>query len=123
MPLLRLGKCGFRFNASHSFPHDDGYDRLLHGHDYEFSVLLESRLEPGQAKLLYDMRNLKPLVQDQVIAVLDHTNLNDLLPDPSSEAVAQWIWQRLRNGIPQHLRLGVQLWETRSIYVEYWGDA
>ena len=121
MASFRLVKTGFRFNAIHAFPNDDGYDRFPHGHDYEFAVMIEGpRAGDG---MVFDMRRVKALAQAEVVEKLDHTNLNPALPDPSSEALAEWIWQRLRSGIPAHLKLGIQLWETRSIYVEYWGEA
>ncbi|MGH9393954.1 MAG: hypothetical protein ACRD1E_07265 [Terriglobales bacterium] len=37
------------------------------------------------------------------------------------EALAEWIWQRLRPQVPAGLGLGLTVWETRSIYVEFWG--
>ncbi|HET9784966.1 MAG TPA: 6-carboxytetrahydropterin synthase [Terriglobales bacterium] len=116
---FRLGKTGFRFNALHSFPGDAGYDRHPHGHDYEFTVMVEG--ERDHAGMLYDLRGLKPLVERDVIARLDHQNLDQLLPDPSLEALALWIWERLRPGIPAALSLGITVWETRSLYVEFWG--
>lgn len=116
---IRLGKTGFRFNASHSFAEDKGYDRLPHGHDYEFTVMLEGERLPGG--MLYDVRQLKQMVAALVITPLDHADLNTLLPDPSLEMLAEWIWQRLRSQLPQRLRVGVQIWETRSIFAEYWG--
>ncbi|MGH9520828.1 MAG: 6-pyruvoyl trahydropterin synthase family protein [Terriglobales bacterium] len=118
---IRLGKTGFRFNASHSFAEDTGYDRLHHGHDYEFMVMIEGERLPGA--MLFDARQLKQMVATLVIAPLDHADLNQLLPDPSLEMLAEWIWQRLRSQLPQRLRLGVQIWETRSIFAECWGQS
>lgn len=120
MPTVRLGKTGFRFNATHHFPDDHGYDRQPHGHDYEMSVLLEGQRAPGG--MLFDMRQLKELVQRNVIDRLDHKDLNEILPDPSLEALAEWIWQQLRGAIPAAIRIGIIVWETRSIYAEFWGD-
>lgn len=119
MPLFRLAKTGFRFNALHSFPNDAGYDRHSHGHDYELTVMLEGERAPGA--MLYDLRQVKELVARSVIARLDHQNLDAILPDPSLEALAEWIWRQLRPHLPSGLRLGVTVWETRSIYVEFWG--
>jgi 6-pyruvoyltetrahydropterin/6-carboxytetrahydropterin synthase len=119
MPSVRLGKTGFRFNALHSFPADAGYDRHPHGHDYELAVMLEGDLPPSG--ILYNMSALKPLVEREVIARLDHTDLDVLLPQASLERLAEWIWLRLRPQIPAELRLGLTLWETRSIYIEFWG--
>jgi 6-pyruvoyl-tetrahydropterin synthase len=119
MARIRLGKAGFRFNALHSFPADAGYDRRPHGHDYELQVMLEG--ERPAAGMLYDMRLLKDLVAREVIAPLDHGDLDALLPDSSLEGLAEWIWTRLRPHLPPALRLGLIVWETRSIYAEFWG--
>ncbi|HEY7839764.1 MAG TPA: 6-carboxytetrahydropterin synthase [Terriglobales bacterium] len=119
MSVYRLGKTGFRFNAVHSFADDAGYDRLPHGHDYEFTVMLEG--ESASGGMLFDLRELKPLVEREVIDVLDHGNLDTLLPDPSLETLAQWIWRCLRPHLPERLRLGLTVWETRSLFLEYWG--
>ena len=120
MPRCRLLKKGFHFNAQHSFADDDGYDARPHGHDYELAVMLEGQFQAGQ--MLFDGRQLKGLIEQQVIAALDHQNLNTLLPYPSIEALAAWIWQRLRPHLPAQLKLGLELWETRTLAVEYWGE-
>lgn len=117
--IWRLGKSGFRFNAWHHFPADDGYDRQPHGHDYELTIWLEGERAPGQ--VLFDLRQLKPLVNEQIVTPLDHTDLNTILPDPSTEALAEWIWRRLRPHLPSALRLGLRLEETRTTSVEFWG--
>jgi 6-pyruvoyl tetrahydropterin synthase/QueD family protein len=118
--MFRLGKTGFHFNATHSFANDAGYDRFPHGHDYELTVFVEGRR--SSKGMLYDMRELKELVHSEVIKTLDHQNLDNLLTDSSLESLAEWIWQRLRKSLPGQLRVGIQLWETRSIFVEYWGE-
>lgn len=119
MPLLRLAKTGFRFNALHAFGDAGDYDSNLHGHDYELTVMVEG--ERGEGAMLYDLRELKPLVQREILARLDHTDLGAILPNPTLEALAEWIWRQLRPAVPARLRLGLQLWETRSIYLEFWG--
>jgi 6-pyruvoyltetrahydropterin/6-carboxytetrahydropterin synthase len=116
---MRVGKTGFRFNALHSFPGDAGYDRHSHGHDYELQVMLEG--ERAATGMLFDMRQLKALVEREIIAPLDHGDLDRLLPDSSLEGLAEWIWQRLRPHLPAALRLGLIVWETRTIYAEFWG--
>ncbi len=120
MPRCRLRKSGFHFNALHSFPGDDGLDAQPHGHDYELALLLEGA--PQSGKMLFDARRLTELAQREVIAALDHQDLNRLLPYPSAEALAEWIWRRLRPHLPAQLRLGIELWETPRLGLEYWGD-
>ncbi len=120
MPRVRLHKSGFHFNAQHHFPGEDGCDAHPHGHDYELALWLEGHFQSGA--MLYDARQLTALVNTRIIAALDHQDLNALLPYPSAEALAEWIWQRLRPHLPAPLHLGVELWETRRLAIEYWGD-
>lgn len=84
------------------------------------SVLLEGQRAHGT--MLFDLRDLKEIVKRSVIDRIDHTDLNEFLPDPSLEALAEWIWTQLRAAIPPAIRIGVVIWETRSIYAEFWGE-
>jgi len=53
---------------------------------------------------------------------LDHHYLNDIegLENPTSENLARWIWQRLRDGLPQLCRIVVR--ETCNAGCIYTGE-
>jgi 6-pyruvoyltetrahydropterin/6-carboxytetrahydropterin synthase len=69
------------------------------------------RAGPGQGMVL-DFDELASLVEKTVIEPLDHSSLNELLPNPTAELIAQWIWERLSprlEGLDE-----VTLWETAT---------
>ncbi|MFW6278139.1 MAG: 6-pyruvoyl trahydropterin synthase family protein [Halorhodospira sp.] len=83
----------FCFEAAHRLPHvPQGHPcGRMHGHGYR--VTLESTgLDAQQLGALWA----------PVGAEIDHACLNDFLPNPTSELIAAWLWQRLEaaaNGI------------------------
>lgn len=93
----------FRFEAAHRLPHvPDGHKcGRLHGHS--FAVEVHVRGEVGaDTGWVVDFAELHaawaPLHEK-----LDHRYLNDVdgLHNPTSEVLAQWIWQRLQPALPQ----------------------
>ena len=67
--------------------------------------------------MAFDFHDLKKIVNERVIAVLDHGYVNEVVPNPSAEFIAIWIWDRLSD-LPLH---EVQVWETASSHVSYQG--
>ena len=102
----------FRFEAAHVLPHHPGKCARLHGHSYRVEVALEGTLAPSGAAagMVMDFDDLSSVVERLVIAELDHRSLNDILPNPTAELIAQWIWQRLKPEIAQLVEIAV--WET-----------
>lgn len=94
-----------------------------HGHNYELIVKLVGEVDP-QTGFVYDMKVLSKLIREQVIAKLDHKNLNldteafkNL--NPTAENIAIVIYHILRELIDDSLELKVMLYETERNYVEY----
>jgi 6-pyruvoyltetrahydropterin/6-carboxytetrahydropterin synthase len=107
----------FRFEAAHGLRGYKGSDEPLHGHSWRVRVTLSAPVDDHG--LAFDFVELDRIVQERVVAPLDHTNLNDALEQPSTERLAQWIWARLRD-LP--LR-EVRVWEGPGQWVAYRGDA
>lgn len=107
----------FTFEAAHVLPHHPGKCALLHGHSYRLDVTLEGPLRPsGPAMgMVEDFETVARVVKAAVIGELDHRSLNDLLPNPTAENVAVWIWDRLAPELP--LLAELTLWETRKACV------
>lgn len=104
MPKFTLKK-EFTFEAAHKLPHHDGKCQRLHGHSWRARIVVGGDvLEVGgpKAGMLMDFaevsRVVKPIVED----VLDHHYLNESLQmeNPTSEAIACWLYYRLRSDIP-----------------------
>jgi 6-pyruvoyltetrahydropterin/6-carboxytetrahydropterin synthase len=74
-----------------------------------------------------DLKRLKLLLEREVLADVDHANLNldvDWLSEviPTTENLAVAIWRRLERGLPGVTLVAVRLWETDRNSVEYRGQ-
>jgi 6-pyruvoyltetrahydropterin/6-carboxytetrahydropterin synthase len=83
----------FTFDAAHALTQYYGQCEKLHGHTFTLHVTVEGPV--GENGLVLDFTLLKRIVKVRVLEKLDHRNLNDSFKNPSSELVAQWIWQQL----------------------------
>ncbi len=111
----------FEFDAAHFLPHYHGKCERLHGHTYKLVVQVEGI--PDQEGMVIDFLLLKKTVRDNVLAQLDHSCLNDILPQPTAENIAIWVWQQLVNKLEEaNYKLSeVQVWETRTSGIIYRG--
>ena len=50
--------------------------------------------------MIADFGEIKQVVQEQVLARVDHRNLNDVLENPTAENIARWIWEVLEPRLP-----------------------
>lgn len=96
-----------------------------HGHNYDLEVTVEGEVDPDVGYVM-DLRLLKGLLEDEVIADLDHANLNVDVPwlagvVPTTENLAIAIWNRLADRIHGARLASVRLWETERNSVEYRG--
>jgi 6-pyruvoyl-tetrahydropterin synthase len=70
--------------------------------------------------LLIDFHDLERAVQERVLAVVDHRDLNDILTNPTAEHLVGWMWRRLEghvDGLDE-----IDLWETERYRVTYRGE-
>jgi 6-pyruvoyltetrahydropterin/6-carboxytetrahydropterin synthase len=84
----------FYFAAAHRLPRYEGPCFRMHGHNYRFFVALEGDVDP-RTGMIADFGEVKRIVQEQVLARVDHRNLNDVLENPTAENIARWIWEVL----------------------------
>ena len=94
---MTLGR-RFRFDASHFLPHHEGKCRELHGHGYELEVRCRGPVDPHSGMLI-DFADLKKQVRERVLDHLDHKHLNDVIPNPTAEELAVWIYDALRDDL------------------------
>ncbi len=110
----------FTFEAAHHLPRYAGKCERVHGHTYRLRVLCEAPVNP-QTGLAIDFAEVKRVVRDRVVEVLDHTDLNETIAIPSAENIAVWVWQRLEGtGLPLS---EVWVFETPGCFVIYRGPA
>ena len=102
----------FRFEAAHVLPHHPGKCSRLHGHSYRLEVAVRGPLQqagPAQG-MVVDFDEISAVVRPLVVERLDHASLNDVMPNPTAEHIALWIWDALAEKLPQLDEIVV--WET-----------
>ena len=106
----------FTFDAAHNLVHYHGKCEALHGHTYRLTVILEGF--PDKEGMIMDFCELSSLVRERVISKLDHSYLNDIIPQPTAENIAGWVWDQIEALVSQpgtERRLfEVQVWETAT---------
>ena len=111
----------FRFEAAHDLPtFPEGHKcRRLHGHSFKFDVIVEGEVDPAKGYLI-DYGDIKRVV-DPIVKRLDHYYLNEIpgLENPTAEVLAVWIWNRVKEALPQLASIIVH--ETCSSMCEYRG--
>ncbi len=112
----------FEFEAAHKLPDHPGKCKNLHGHSYklEVTVLSDKLNEQG---MVMDFGDLKVIVNEHVINILDHSYLNNFFPVPTAEIIIEWIWLTLDVFITEiekkRVKLKrVRLYETSNSYAE-----
>lgn len=90
----------FRFEAAHRLPHHDGKCARLHGHSWVCRVHIKGDrlIDDGPKQgMLMDFGDIKGYMKPLLNEYLDHYYLNDTLgmENPTSEAIAQWIYKQL----------------------------
>jgi 6-pyruvoyltetrahydropterin/6-carboxytetrahydropterin synthase len=112
----------FTFEAAHRLPNVAPGHKCgrLHGHSYRFSVHLEAPVgeETGWVR---DFADLACAVEP-LLARLDHYYMNEVegLENPTSEVLAQWIWDRLSPSLPEMSKVVVR--ETCTSGCVYQGE-
>ena len=126
----------FKFSAAHRYNNSHwseeenlavfGEDHRLHGHNYELDVSLSGPVDP-ETGYLADLKAVKTVVDQQVIATLDHAHIEAEIPwfsgrQPTSENIVQYIWEQLVHHLPEGVHLvRIRLYETPTIYTDYDG--
>lgn len=86
----------------------------MHGHSYRLEVGVRGPIQTeGPARgMIEDFDEIRRVVREAVIDVLDHQTLNDIIENPTAEHIVMWIWKRLDD-----LLAGLDelvLWETAN---------
>ena len=113
----------FTLESAHRLPHVPAGHKCarVHGHSFRVEIHVAGPLDPVLGWVM-DFAELKaafaPLYER-----LDHHYLNDIegLENPTSERLAEWIWQRLAPRLPLLSRAVVH--ETCTSGADYRGPA
>lgn len=126
------------FNAAHRLHNpalsDEENARLFglcnspnyHGHNYDLEVSVEGPVDETTG-YVFDLGRLKQKVEEQVIRVFDHKNLNVDVPVlsgviPSAENIAIACWNLIAPLVGPAVLTRIRLWETPRNYVDYHGE-
>ncbi len=97
-----------------------------HGHNFVLEVTICGETNPLTGYLI-DLKELKEIININVIDKLDHSNLNydiDFFQNviPTSENIALFVWQALENKIPNAKLYKIKIAESETSAVEYFGN-
>jgi len=98
-----------------------------HGHNYTLEVTVKGEVD-ARSGFVVDLKQLKDLMNREVIDVLDHRFLNKEVPEfqdaiPTTENLAISIWNRLRPRLKLAQLHRVRVYETPDLFVDYYGEA
>jgi 6-pyruvoyltetrahydropterin/6-carboxytetrahydropterin synthase len=104
------------FDAAHLLPGYQGKCCRLHGHTYQVEIVVEG--DVGEDGFVMDFYQLKKIIA-KALEDLDHSYLNDILPNPTAETIAQWTANRLTEDLDgTAVRLvSLKLWEGKNKWV------
>ena len=139
--MIKLTKI-FHFEMAHAI---DGYKKKcknIHGHSYELHVCVAEKTSretyldaPG---FIIDFKELKQIVQEQIVQVLDHSlvlseaylqkfpaliqleNLQVWKFEPTAENILFYIKEKLEIAMPSNVQLmQLKLYETKDSYAAW----
>lgn len=112
----------FKFDAAHNLECYHGKCENLHGHTYRMVVTIMG--EPDNEGMVIDFIELKSMVLERVTGRLDHSYINDIIPQPTAENISKWAWEQLcaplkAKGVSLE---SIEIWETETSGVVFTGD-
>ena len=126
----------YKFCAAHKYWNDkwdenknkDIFDEdiKLHGHNYDLYVTIKGPINHDSGFII-NLKDLNQIVQNKVIAKLDHTLIQDNEwfngKQPSTENLVLFMWEQIVSDIQPPAKLYcIKLRETGTIFTEYYGD-
>jgi 6-pyruvoyltetrahydropterin/6-carboxytetrahydropterin synthase len=96
-----------------------------HGHNYVLEVTVRGAVD-ARSGMVVDLKQLKDILNREVIDVLDHRFLNEEVPAfrhliPTTENLAMEIWGMLAPKLEFCELHRIRLYETPDLYVDYFG--
>lgn len=98
-----------------------------HGHNYTLEVTVKGQVDP-RSGFVVDLKELKEIMNREVIDALDHRFLNKEVPQfakaiPTTENLAISIWERLKPKLKLAELHRIRVYETPDLFVDYYGEA
>lgn len=108
----------FEFCAAHRLPRHPGRCFRMHGHSYRLQVIVSGQPD-ATTGMVIDFFDVEAAAEGVVSQVADSC-FNDVLENPTAEAIVAWLWNRLQPELPQLTEL--RLFETPACHVSYRGE-
>ena len=126
------------FSASHYY-HNPGFtaeenQRIFgkcnnphgHGHNYTLEVTVKGNVDQ-RSGFVVDLKQLKDVMQREVLDAMDHRFLNKEVPEfasriPTTENLAIAIWQRLEPKLKKAELHRIRVYETPDLFVDVYGE-
>ena len=101
-------------------------NRNGHGHNYTLEVTVAGEVD-GTSGFVVDLKELKEILEREVVSVYDHRHLNLEVPEfktaiPTTENIAIAIWKRLEGKIPGAKLYRVRVYEMEDLFADYYGE-
>lgn len=97
-----------------------------HGHNFNLFVTIKGTVNQDTGFVM-DLRQLKDLIEKNILLKVDHKNLNVDVPFfkdimPSIENMVLIFWDILEKLLPENCQMHcIKLYETENNFVEYYG--
>ena len=115
MSKVYLTQCG-AFTAKHG--HDGTLSEAVHSHRFHYEITFYG---PTNAEgYLIDFRALADTFKKELEGRLEGSDLGTFLPQPTTEALAVWMYTRIKERLP-HL-YSVKVSEEPDRWIEYRGE-
>ena len=146
MSIIKITK-QFSFEMAHALRNYDGLCRNIHGHSYKMDITLAGQPLHDESSpkngMVMDFGDLKKLVNEEIISLLDHalvlndktdTQLIEVLKhnyekivtvdfQPTTENLLIFIANKLKTRLPENVNLcRIRLRETDTSYAEWCED-
>ena len=101
-------------------------NRNGHGHNYTLEVTVAGEVDPVTG-FVVDLKELKAILEREVVAVYDHRHLNLEIADfktamPTAENIAVAVWRRLAGKIPKATLHRVRVYEMADLFADFYGE-
>jgi 6-pyruvoyltetrahydropterin/6-carboxytetrahydropterin synthase len=101
-------------------------NRQGHGHNYTLEVTVEGKVD-AVTGFVVDLKELKDIIEREVIAIYDHRHLNHEVPEfktaiPTTENIAIAIWRRLQGKIENARLHRVRVFEMADLFADFYGE-
>lgn len=98
-----------------------------HGHNYTLEVTVKGAVD-RRSGFVVDLKELKEMMNREVIDALDHRFLNKEVAEfsqviPTTENLAIHIWNRLQPKLRLAELHRVRVYETPDLFVDFYGEA